>query len=93
MARDRPGPGRVPGGVQRRDRVGDEAAVTGPGSDIHTAVLTAMRQFSHGVTNRAFSFLRSDIQFSVGPTVRSYTTNVHLQVREESIGSNGSNGQ
>ena len=44
--------------------------------DIHTAFLTAMRQFSHGVSNRAFSFLRSDIQFSVGPTVRSYTTNV-----------------
>ena len=44
--------------------------------DMHTAFFTAMRQFSHGVSNRAFSFLRSDFQFSVGPTVRSYTTNV-----------------
>ena len=44
--------------------------------DIHTAFFTAMRQFSHGVSNRAFSFLRSDSQLLVGPTVRTYTTNV-----------------
>ena len=44
--------------------------------NIHTAFLTAKRHFSHGVSNRAFSFLRSDIQFSVGPTVRTYSTNV-----------------
>ena len=44
--------------------------------DIHTAFLTAIRHFSHGVSIRAFSFLRSDIQFSVGPTVRTYTMNV-----------------
>ena len=37
VARDRPGPERVPGGVKWRDRVRDEAAVTGPGSGSGTS--------------------------------------------------------
>ena len=49
-------------------------AASPPPPHIHTAFLTAIRQFSHGVSIRALSCLRSDIQFSVGPTVRTQTS-------------------